>query len=57
MSFDLSELLEQTRSPDSELVDLIERAFLDAQIDGDRADLAYDFLRSDGNNRRCLLTH
>ncbi len=36
MSCDLSELLEQTRPPDEELVDLIERAFLEGQIDGKR---------------------
>ena len=38
---DLSELLEQTRPPDAELVDLIEQAFLEGQIDGQKADLAY----------------
>jgi len=38
---DLSELLEQSRPPDSEAVDLIEQAFLEGQIDGIRADLAY----------------
>ena len=32
MSCDLSELLEQTRPPDPELVDLIEQAFLEGQI-------------------------
>ena len=45
MSCDLRELLEQTRPPDEELVDLIEQAFLDGQIDGKRADLAYLWLR------------
>jgi hypothetical protein len=44
MTCDLSELLEQTRPPDSELVDLIERAFLEGQIDGQDADLAYAYL-------------
>jgi hypothetical protein len=43
----LSELLEQTRPPDSELVDLIEWAFLDGQIDGLKADLAYLLLLPD----------
>jgi hypothetical protein len=42
---DLSELLEQTRPPDSELVDLVEWAFLEGQIDGQKADLAYLWLR------------
>ena len=37
---DLSELLEPSRPPDSALVDLIERAFLERQIDGQKADLA-----------------
>ena len=44
MSFDLSELLERTRPPDAELVDLIEKAFLEGQIDGLKADLAYSWL-------------
>jgi hypothetical protein len=43
---DLSELLGQTWPPDPELVDLIEQAFLEGQIDGPRADLAYLWLRS-----------
>ena len=38
---DLSELLEQTRPPAPELVDLIEWAFLEGQIDAQKADLAY----------------
>jgi len=42
---DLSELLEQSRPPDSELVDLIEQAFLEGQIDGKTADLAYSWLQ------------
>ena len=41
---DLSEILERSRPPDSELVDLIEQAFLEGQIDGVRADLAYSSL-------------
>jgi len=36
----LSELLEQTRPPDPELVDLIEQVFIEGQIDGQKADLA-----------------
>ena len=43
---DLSELLEQTRPPDPDLVDLIEQAFIDGQIDGQVAELAYLFLMS-----------
>ena len=38
---DLSEILEQTRPPDPELVDLIERAFREGQIDSQAAALAY----------------
>ena len=36
----LSGLLEQTRPPDPEFADLIERAFLEGQIDGRDAELA-----------------
>ena len=54
MLFDqISALLEQTRPPDSELVDLIEQAFLEGQIDGKRADLAYSWLRA--NREICRL--
>ncbi len=38
---DLPEILEQTRPPDPELVDLIEQAFIDGQIDSERVELAY----------------
>jgi len=38
-------LLEASRPPDEELVDLIEQAFLEGQIDGLKADLAYMWLR------------
>jgi len=38
---DLTELLKQSRPPDPDLVDLIEQAFLEGQIDGLGADLAY----------------
>ena len=37
---ELPELLEQTSPPDPDLVDLIEQAFLEGQIDGVKADLA-----------------
>jgi hypothetical protein len=46
MLLDLRELLEQTRPPDEELVDLIERAFLEGQIDGQKVDLAHLLLRN-----------
>ncbi len=44
MSCDLSEILERTRPPDPELVDLIEQAFLEGQIDGQKANQAYLWL-------------
>ena len=43
---DLSELFEQTRLLDAELLNLIEQAFLEGQIDGQRADLAYLWLQA-----------
>ncbi len=52
MSCDLSELLKQTRPPNPELVDLIEQAFLEGQIDGQRADLAYLWLRNNDQTPR-----
>ena len=51
---DLSELLEQTRPPDAELVDLIEQAYLEAQIDGLQADLAYFFLYLEAGKKGCI---
>ena len=38
---ELPSLLEASLPPDEEMVNLIERAFLEGQIDGLRADLAY----------------
>ncbi len=38
---DLSEIIEQTKPPDPELVDLIEQAYLEGQIDTERAEPAY----------------
>ena len=37
----ISELLEQSIPPDEDMVDLIQRAFLQGQIDGLSADLAH----------------
>ena len=42
---DLPSLLQASCPPDPELVDLIERAFLEGQIDGVQGDLAYLWLR------------
>ena len=44
---ELPKILEETRPPDPELVDLIEQAFLDGQIDSQKAELAYLFLTSE----------
>ncbi len=41
---DLFKILERTRPPDEELVDLIEQAFLEGQIDGQKADFAHLWL-------------
>ena len=41
---DLSDLLEASRPPDPEFVDLIEQAFLEGQIDSRKAELAYLWL-------------
>ena len=38
---DFYEILEQTRPPDPELVDLIEQAYIEGQIDSQEAELAY----------------
>ena len=51
---DLAEILEQTRPPDPELVDLIEQAFLEGQIDSQKADLAYTYLRLEAGNGYCI---
>ena len=40
----LSGLLQASKPPDRELVDLIEQAFLEGQIDGQKANLAYLWL-------------
>ena len=41
---DLTEILEESRLPDPELVNLIEWALLEGQIDGLTAELAHIFL-------------
>ena len=47
---DLPELLEQSMPPDAELVDLIEQAFLEGQINGEAQGLAYLWI--EGNHPR-----
>ena len=51
---DLSKIIEQTRPPDAELVDLIEQAFLEGQSDGPQADLAYAYLCIGAGNKYCM---
>lgn len=41
---ELPKLLQDSQPPDPELVDLIEQAYLEGQIDGHKADLAYLWL-------------
>ncbi len=36
--------------PDPDMVDMIERAFIEAQIDSRMADMAYDYLRLKAGN-------
>ena len=48
---DLAELLEASRPPDAELVDLIEQAFLEGQIDSRKAELAYLWLQGLDSSR------
>ena len=40
----MEELLRATMPPDEDMADLIERAFLEGQIDGSSEDLAYLWL-------------
>ena len=40
----MEELLRMSAPPDPELVDLIEWAYLEGQIDGQKVDLAYSWL-------------
>ena len=51
---ELPHLLEASRPPDPELVDLIEQAFLEGQIDSQKADLAYTYLRLEAGNGYCI---
>ena len=49
---ELPNLLQESMPPDPELVDLIEQAFLEGQIDGLRAELAYLWLHTHQNIHR-----
>ncbi len=51
---ELPYLLEASRPPDPELVDLIEQAYLEGQIDSKRAELAYTYLRLEVGNGYCI---
>ncbi len=48
---DLPYLLEASRPPDPELVDLIEQAFLEGQINSQKAGIAYAYLQLELGNR------
>ena len=50
----LAEVLEQTRPLDHNLINLIENAFLEGQIDSRTADLAYSYLLLEAGNDYCL---
>ena len=47
---ELPRILEETRPPDPDMVDMIEQAFLEGQIDSRMADMAYDYLRLEAGN-------
>ena len=42
---ELPNLLQDSMPPDPDLANLIEQAFFEGQIDGQKADLAYSWLR------------
>ena len=50
---DLPYLLEVSRPPDPELVDLTEWAFIEGQIDSQKAELAYAHIRLDLDSKYC----
>ncbi len=50
---ELPHLLEVSRPPDPELVNLIEQAFIEGQIDSQKADLAYTFIRLELGEKYC----
>ncbi len=49
---ELPNLLHDSMPPDPELVDLIEQAFLEGQIDSQRADLTYLWLLAENKDLR-----
>jgi hypothetical protein len=51
---DLPYLVEVSRPPDPEFVDLIEQAYLEGQIDSEKADFAYTYLRLELGNEYCM---
>ena len=54
---ELFEILEQTRPLDNELVDLIEQAYQEGQIDGHQADLAHLWLLTNINDLYRVARH
>lgn len=51
LNLDIEALLLAFMPPAEEMVDLIEQAFLEGQIDGRRADLAYLWLQQDNTTQ------
>ncbi len=51
---ELPDLLEASRPPDPELVDLIEQAFIEGQLDSQKADLAYTYLWLEFGKGYCM---
>ena len=50
---ELPNLLLESRPPDTELVGLIEREFLEGQIDSQKADSAYAYLSLNEDEKYC----
>jgi len=46
---ELPKILEETRPPDPDMVDMIERAFIEGQIDSQVAELTYLWLMTTGD--------
>ncbi len=51
---ELPDLLQESMPPDPELVDLIEQAFIEGQIDSQKADLAYADIWLELGNGYCM---
>ncbi len=51
---ELPDLVEASRPPDPDLIDLIEQAFIEGQIDSEKAGLAYACLMLDLTIKCCI---